>query len=209
MKEKAWLGLAEQSSIELIESTRAMAPASDGLTLPQAKRNQASLDEYRLVRGHLFEINLKLLETEALFKHRKAELSAREAEVAPELLAQKRIKDALRKDPEIVLVMNEIEQVQRSVDMANDRKENRNDPSLVHTSRQLDVLKHDLRDLVARKQEELALLGVDEDPGLRELSEQTDSLKVRKSVYEKFLGQLTVTNQKEGSIAANGPGAKT
>ena len=202
VKEKAWLGLAEQSTIELIESTRAMAPAGDGLTLSQATRKQASLDEYRQVRGHLFEINLKLLETEALFQHRKAELSAREAEMAPELLAQKRIKDALRKDPEIVLLMNEIEQVQRTVDMANDRKENRNDPSLARTSRQLEVLKHDLRDLIARKQEELALLGVDEDPALRELSEQTDSLKVRKGVYEKLLGQLTVINQKEGSIAA-------
>ena len=55
---------------------------------------------------------MKLIETEALFKNRKAELSAREAGVDPELLVQKRIKDALRKDPEIASLMKEIEQIQ-------------------------------------------------------------------------------------------------
>ena len=159
VKEKAWLGLAEQSIVELIESTRAMAPTGDGLTLPQAKHNQASLDEYRQVRGQLFETNMKLIETEALFKNRKAELSAREAGVDPELLAQKRMKDALRRDPDIASLMKEIDQVQRRVDMAHYRTRNPSDPSLVHPSRQLEAMKQDLRDLIARKQEELASVG--------------------------------------------------
>ena len=201
-QEKVWLGLAEQSIVELIESTRAMAPGGDGSTLPQAKRNQASLDEYRQVRGQLFETNMKLIETEALFKNRKAELSAREAGVDPELLAQKRIKDALRKDPEIASLMKEIEQVQRKVDMADYRTRNQSDPSLVHPSRQLEAMKQDLRDLIARKQEELASLGADEDTSLHELNGQIDSLKARKNSYEKLLSQLQVTNQKEGSVAA-------
>ena len=52
-QEKIWLGLVEQSIVELIDSTRALAPGSDGSPLPQAKRNQASLDEYRQVREQL------------------------------------------------------------------------------------------------------------------------------------------------------------
>ena len=145
---------------------------------------------------------MKLIETEALFKNRKAELSAREAGVDPELLVQKRIKDALRKDPEITSLMKEIEQAQRKVDMADYRTRNRSDPSLVHSSRQLEAMKQDLRDLIARKQEELASLGADDDTLLHELNGQIDSLKARKSSYEKLVSQLQVTNQKEGSVAA-------
>ena len=44
---------------------------------------------------------MKLIETEALYKNRKAEIGAPEAGVDPELLVKKRIKDALHKDPEI------------------------------------------------------------------------------------------------------------
>ena len=158
-QEKAWLELVEQSIVELIASPPVMAPGSDGSTLPHAKQNQASLDEYRQVRGQLFEANMKLIETEALFKNRKAELSAREAGADPELLAQKRIKDALRKDPEIASLMKEIEQVQRKVDMADHRTRSKSDPSLAHPLRQLEAMKQDLRDLIARKQEELASAG--------------------------------------------------
>ena len=64
---------------------------------------------------------MKLIETEALYKNQKAENEARNPGVDPELLVQKRIKDALRKDPEIASLMKEIDQVQRKVDLANYR----------------------------------------------------------------------------------------
>jgi capsular exopolysaccharide synthesis family protein len=199
--EKVWLDLAEQSVVDLIESTRALAPGSEGLALPHAKRNQASLDEYRQVRGQLFETNMKLIELEAQFRNRKAELSAAEAGVDPELLAQKRMKDVLRKDPEIASLMKEIEQAQLKVDMADYRTRNRSDPSLVHSSRHLEAMKQELRDLISRKQDEMGSMGP-EDGMLHELNGQIESLKVRKGSYEKLLSQLQVTNQKEGSVSA-------
>ena len=72
---------------------------------------------------------MKLIEAEALLKNRKAEIKARDAGVDPELLVQKRIKDALRKDPEIASLMKEIEQVQRKVDMAKLSNANSGRPS--------------------------------------------------------------------------------
>jgi len=201
-QQKVWLDLVEQSIVDLIDSTKAMAPSGDGSTLPRGQQNQASIDEYRHVRGQLFETNMKLIETEALFTNRKAELSAREAGADPELLAQKRRKDALRKDPEIASLMKEIEQVQRKVDMADYRTRSRSDPSLAHPSRQLEAMKQDLRDLIARKQEELASLGGDDDTVLHELNGRVASLKARKDSYEKLVGKLEVSNKKEGSVTA-------
>jgi polysaccharide biosynthesis transport protein len=201
-QEKVWLGLVEQSIVELIDSTRALAPSSEGSTLPHAQQNKASLDEYRQVRGQLFDTNMKLIETEALFRNRKAEISAREAGVDPEQLAEKRITDAVRKDPEIASLMKEIEQVQRKVDAADHRARSRSDPSLAHPARQLEAMKHDLRDLVARKREELASLGADDDTALHQLNGQIESLKTRKESYEKLVSKLQVTNQREGSVTA-------
>jgi len=201
-QEKVWLGLAEQSIIELIDSTRAMAPSGDGSKFPRARQDLASLDEYRQVRERLFETNLKLMETEALFKNRTAELEALEAELDPQVLAQRRIKAALHKDPEIVSKMKEIDQAQRKADMAEVRAGNRTDPSLVPLARELETLKQDLREFIAWKQEELTLLHAAEDPLLHELRGQIESLKVRKDTYERLVSKLQVTNQYEGSVTA-------
>ena len=48
---QTWLGLAEQGIVELIASTPAMVSGGDGWTSAKVKHNQASLDEYRQVRG--------------------------------------------------------------------------------------------------------------------------------------------------------------
>ncbi len=164
--------------------------------------NQASLDEYRQVRARLFDTNMKLIETEALYKHQEAEIKARNPGDDPELMALKRMRDALRKDPEIASLMKEIEQVQRKVDMANYRTRTRSDPQLAQPSRQLEAMKQDLRDLIARKQEELTKKARDEDTGdasLRELKGQIDSLKARKSSYEKLLSQIQVSPRRPGT----------
>ena len=204
-----WLGLTEQGIVELIASTQALVPGSDGSTSAQVKPNNkdqpsgsASLEEYRQVRAQLFDTTMKLIETEALYKNRKAEISAREAGVDPELLVERRIRDALRKDPEIASLMKEIDHLRSKVAMADYRTRNKNDPSLVHSSRQVEAMNQDLRDLIARKKEELTAVRADVDVSLQELNTQIDSLKVRKSSYEKLVRELRVTNQKDVSVAA-------
>ena len=70
--------------------------------------------------------------------------------------------------------MKQIEQAQRRVDMARYKAKNPSDPSLVHLSRQLEAMKQDLRDLIARKQEELASMGgAAEDASLHELKSRS------------------------------------
>ena len=125
------------------------------MRLLQATRNQASLDEYRTVREQRFETNMKLIEAEALFKNRKAEIEARNPGVDPELMIQKRIKDALRKDPEIASKVKEIEQALRKVDKLKRITRSQADPSLVHAESKLASLNKELRDLIAWKEQEL------------------------------------------------------
>ncbi len=69
-------------------------------------------------------------------------------------------------------------------------------------------MKGDLRDLVARKREELAEPPADEDRSLLELNEQMESLQVRKGRYEKLLRELQVTTRKRSRSwwPCEGPG---
>ena len=93
-----------------------------------------------MVREQLFETNMKLIEAEALFKNRKAEIEARNPGVDPELATQKRIKDALRKDPEITSLMKEIEQAESKVEKLKRITRSQADPSLVHETSKLAAL---------------------------------------------------------------------
>jgi hypothetical protein len=98
--------------------------------------------------------------------------------------------------------MKEIEQVQRKSDQAKHETRNPSDPKLVHASQQLAAMKQDLRDLIARKREELRKKVRDEDKdavSLRELKGQIDSLKARKSAYEQLLSQLQVSPRQPGT----------
>ena len=162
----------------------------------------ASLEEYTKIRDRLFETTMKLIETEAQLKNREAELRAIGADVDPELLAERRIRDALRKDPEIASLRQEIDQLRSKVAMADFQKANQSDPSLVQSSPQLEAKNQDLRDLIAGKKEELVSQGAGEDPALHELHAQVDSLKARKCSFEKLVRELRVTNQKDVSVAA-------
>ena len=153
---------------------------------------------------------MKLIETEALFKNRKAELSAREAGVDPELLAQKRIKDALRKDPDIASLMKEIEQAPAQGRHGRPSNAEPSDPSLVHSSRQLEAMKQDLRDLIARKQEELASLGADgDDTLLHELNGQIEFAEGPQEQLRETRGPAP-GDQPEGRVGCceDGPGAR-
>ena len=76
-------------------------------------------DEYRQVRARLFETNMNLIETETLYRNREDEIKSRAAGVDPELLLQRRIKDLLKKDPEIASLMKKIQQLQRKVDQTD------------------------------------------------------------------------------------------
>jgi capsular exopolysaccharide synthesis family protein len=207
-QKKIWLDLAGRSTDDLVDSTRSMAAPTTPTNSAGAqagKANQVTLEEYRQVREQLFATNMKLIETEALFKNRQAEINARMAGVDPDVLFQKRMKEALRKDPEIAQLMKEIDQVQRRVEMADYRTRAPSDPSLVHLRRQLDALKQDLHDLAARKQEELGgqirELGV-EGATLQELTGQIESMKIRKSSYDKLLNQLELATKKEATVSA-------
>ena len=150
---------------------------------------------------------MKLMETEAEYRNREDEIEARDAGVDPELLLQRRIKDLLKKDPAITSLMKEIEQVQRKVDQADyqSRPPARTSPSVIREARQLEAMKQALRVLIVQKKEKLTVQARNEDEGavsLRELKAQIDSLKARKSSYEKLLSQLRVANEKLASVAA-------
>jgi RNA polymerase sigma factor (sigma-70 family) len=184
----------EQGEKDWVELNEPAADSSDTL---QTMRGPVSLDEYRQVRAALFAINMQLIEAEALLKNRNAEIEARNAQVDPELALQKRIKDALRKDPEITSLMVEIEQLQRKLEQAKLVTRTRADPSLVHSSRQLEAKQQELRDLIARRQEELGTQtrDQDKDASLRELESQVTALKVRKGAYERLLSQIQASGR--------------
>jgi hypothetical protein len=183
-KEKQWIELARKPDVD--------RPPGAGLQV-------VSIEEYRQVRQRLFELNLKLIETEALLQHREAEVRARAAGVDPEILFQQRVKDALRKDPEIAALMVEIDELQRKVELAAARARSQADPSRVQMSQQLQEMKTQLRDLVDRKREELVAQGVHEDSSLHDLNVELDSLRVLKSCYEKLLPQLRPPQEQEGA----------
>jgi capsular exopolysaccharide synthesis family protein len=199
-----WAELAEKSIVSLLELAPAPAPDGNGGRLPQVMPNRVSLDEYRQVRGSLFETNMLLIEADAQCENRKAEAEALSAGVDPELLIQKRVRDALHKDPEIVHMMKEIDQVQHKADMAGYRAKLKSDPSLRHALQQVETMKQDFQALIVRKKEELTTHFREQgtDGGeIQQLTAQVKSLRARKSSYETLLAQLQVTNQKEGSDA--------
>jgi hypothetical protein len=193
-KETEWIELARKPMADL---QRAAPLSGDGSGLPVGGSKGVTIDEYRQIRQRLFDTNLKLIETEALLKKRQDELSARTAGADPELLAERRVQDALRNDPAVAELMKNIDALQRKAEAAKYRAGSPSDPSLVHLSRQLEDLKKDLRDLINRKREELVLQLPDEDPSLRALNDQIDSLKFLKSIYQKLLPQLRVSNAQE------------
>ncbi len=177
----------------------------DLIATPHPMLGRVTLDEYKQVREELFRTNMKLIETEALFKNREDEVKAGNAGVDPELLLQKRIKDALRKDADIASMMKQIEQAQRKVEIEDYRTRSRADPSLIPAKRQLETMKQDFREIFARKQEELTLQFRKMDEGsesLGKLKAQLDALKARKAAYEKLLSQLEVPNKKQGDLSA-------
>jgi capsular exopolysaccharide synthesis family protein len=215
-KEDEWIQLAQKSIVEL-QSTAPVAPSSSsslsssaisgaGSNLPLVvpQNVSVSINEYRRVRDQLFNTNMQLIEAEILFKTRQDEINARSAGIDPELLLQRRIKDTLRKDPEIAALIKDIDQVQQKVEMADYRARFRSDPSLVHLQRQLETMKQDLRVLCDQKKEaltaEFRAQGIGNEP-LQELSANISSMKSKKSGYEAFLTKLKLSNKEEGADA--------
>jgi capsular exopolysaccharide synthesis family protein len=206
-KENEWVHLAQRSIVDL-QSTSASAATTavggNGSSLPLVMPKGVSIDEYRRVRDSLFMTNMQLIELEAQHQTRLDEINAEAAGVEPEVLIQKRVKEALRKDPEVVAAMREIDQVQNKVDLAVYRARSRSDPSLVHLQRQLESMKQDFAELCGRKSAELNeqfhSQGMGNQP-LHELTTQIASLRVKKTRYEKLLPQLTLSNQQEGADA--------
>jgi hypothetical protein len=133
-----------------------------------------------------------MVETEALIKHRKAELSEIEAGFDPEMLAARRFKVALRQDPAIAALMSDVDAAESKVDQARTRSRDPNDPTLMQAAAKLERLKGDLRDLTASKQEELAAQGAGEDPELHRLNAELGVLKARQTGYEQVLAEVEV-----------------
>jgi hypothetical protein len=174
------------------------------LESPLATPRRVSFDQYRHVRDQLFALNMQLIETEALFEERQAEMETRSAGVDPEVLLQRRKMDALRKDSAIAELMKNIDQIQQRVTQANYRVRFASDPSLVHLQRQLEIMKRDLKDLCERKGQALEVefrtQGVGNE-SLQELNAQIASMTAKKRSYEKLLSQLKQLNERERADA--------
>jgi hypothetical protein len=195
-KKREWIELTQKPLVDL-QRGLVLPPSRDGSGAAVLGPTGVTIDEYRQIRQRLFETNLKLIETEALLKRREDEVLASNAGTDPELLAQRWTRDALRNDPEIAALLRDIDEVQRKLKLADYRARNADDPSRVHLSRQLETLKENLQNLVARKQQEIAAQPDSAEPSLRELNAQLDSLKLLKGVYEKLLSRLKLSNGQE------------
>jgi RNA polymerase sigma factor (sigma-70 family) len=179
-RENEWIELAQDATVNLRDPPGAPPPV-----MPQ----RIQVDEYRRVREQLFQINLRLIETESLLEDRQAEVEARRAEVGVE----------------VATLLRELEQVERRLDRADERTRLRSDPKLGQERRPFDRMKEDVHDLIARWKDAQAA-GFSR-PGestatLQELKAQIDAMKARKSSYERLLGplQATIRNGMSGAL---------
>jgi polysaccharide biosynthesis transport protein len=202
LRKKELLALAAKGNLDLVEP----AQSSDKSTLPHGIPNRISAGEYSQVREQLFRVKMDLIEAEALLETRKAEISARDAGMDPGLLLRRQIEDRLRGDPEIAVLLPQIQKARLRRDHVARTSRFQSDPARVDAERTLYSLEKRLRELSGRKREELALqigeqgpLGMDE--GLRELTSQINAMEVRKNEYESLLSKIEVTNRQQGTDA--------
>ena len=202
-KQNEWLQLAGSANIELIEPPKSHGGSSN---LPEAAPDRVTVDEYKRVRQSLFEISMGLIEAEALLHTRKGEPEALAAGVDPEQLIERRIEDTLRADPEVVALLQQIEVASHQKEQVARLSRRVSDPSLVTARNKVSDLQDKLRSLCIRKRKVLDArfheqgAGIVDEP-LAELLAHIESLRTRKSSYEKLLSKIEVTNRQEGTDA--------
>jgi succinoglycan biosynthesis transport protein ExoP len=204
--EAEWLDLAAKGNVDLVESTQGFsAPGSSApvSSLPQAAPNKVSADEYKRVREQLFQINMDLIEAEALLDVRRAEANAVAAGVDPEVLLRQEVDAAVRNDPEMLRLYAQCNEVQQKIDQARRLTKVMSDPSIKNPQAKLRALKEQIRQIYPQKFDEYASRsrggGADPRATLADLANQIDAMKARKAGYEKMLGQIEVTNRQQGT----------
>jgi RNA polymerase sigma factor (sigma-70 family) len=173
-KQKEWLQWAQNGAVDLDP--------------PSAVPQPVSFAQYRHVRDQLFAVNMQLIETEALAEERQAEIETRSSGV----------------DPEIRSLLKEMEQLEHKIDIAAERMRLRSDPKLSHERRPFEKMKEDVHDLIEKWKEGLTAgfpKRGEDNATLQELEAQINSMKAKKSAYEKILTQLKQLNEREGADA--------
>lgn len=203
-RQDAWLALAGKGNVDLVEVPA--AAAGGGSTLPQAMPSKVSVSEYQQAREQLFRTNMDLIEAEALYNTRKAEIAARGAGVDPDTLLTKRVDDALRKDPEILGLIPRVEQARQRIAEVAYTVRSKYDPARRTVERSTRLLEEQYFQLLEQKREELTNQFREEGTenpmtALHGLAEQIDAMKVRKASYENLLRKIEVSNREQGTDA--------
>ncbi len=183
---------------------------SETVELPTTLHN-VTIDEYKTARARLLQIDMELTTAEAFLTSEAARADNTAPDMAQEV-SEDQVLDALRADPEIRAVYQDLNATQDRMAQVSKRVRKPSDPAVQQVRQQLEALEAEYRQLWAVKgdfyRQQLATFGnVNVRPGGQQttngvpIDRQVAELRANKVRLEDWLGKVEVTNRQQSTDA--------
>jgi Mrp family chromosome partitioning ATPase/uncharacterized protein involved in exopolysaccharide biosynthesis len=200
-----WLSFAAKGNVDSLAEPAPTQAAAPGAPVPAAGR--VTIDEYKRVRAELFQVNMELIEAEAVLGQWRAEPKDPDPQSDAGQDRDARLLAAFRADPHVEHLYQELYVTRRKFNEYARVSRSLNDAALRRLRRHIDDLNTELDRQWSYKRGALAKNLGPEDAVARDarvvhqLKVRTESLKAKKDGYTKMLRDIDVANKQEGTDA--------
>ncbi|CAN5904524.1 hypothetical protein BH23PLA1_BH23PLA1_00140 [soil metagenome] len=221
--ERDLLALAAKGNLDAVllnDASKPVREASTGeLFAPNSAQDETAttlhsvtIDEYKMARGRLLQIDMELTVAEAMLASPREEETTQAADFE---VSQEQITEALQADPEIRAAYQELIAARDRMERVGKLIRKPSDPSAQQARRQLETQEADYRQLWEAKDRLLRqnlvaaqIARQEQDPAMapvlaqRQIAEQRMvELRHNKARLEDWLGQVEVTNRQQSTDA--------
>lgn len=196
------LELAKRGSVEF-QKPNLFAKTDENEQAPHPSFNSQSLEQYRTTKDHLMQTEFALMDLEARYAAKQAEVQqAQAAGDSPVLSNNEQLRDQIaqefKRDPEVASLIDQIKATTEELDHTKGVVRRGADPARVAAQRRLTRLNEDYNDLWKTKSEQIrqrllvptSAPGAPELDSLAEIKRKIETLKITKArlteLYNKF-----------------------
>ena len=206
------LELAKRGSVEF-QKPNLFAKTDENEQAPQPSFNSQSLEQYRTIKDHLMQTEFALMDLEARYTAKQAEVQQAEAAGDSPVLSNNehsnneqlrdQIAQEFKRDPEVASLIDQIKSMTEELEHTKGVVRKGADPSRVAAQRRLTRLNQDYNDLWKTKSEQIRqrLLVPTSAPGAPELDSpaeikrKIETLKVTKARYTDLYNKFEIDKQ--------------
>ena len=201
------LELAKRGSVEF-QKPNLFAKTDENEQAPQPSFNSQSLEQYRTIKDHLMQTEFALMDLEARYTAKQAEVQQAEAAGdSPVLSNNEQLRDQIaqefKRDPEVASLIDQIKSMTEEMEHTKGVVRKGADPSRVAAQRRLTRLNEDYNDLWKTKSEQIrqrllvptSAPGAPEFDSLAEIKRKIETLKVTKARYTELYNKFEIDKQ--------------